>query len=267
MKGGAMPIRLWHQSTTELQRDAPYSRALVRRAHDLFGDEVVVDTFGLPAGSYHGRSVSRANGNAFVYHRILDCVIDQAIEAERQGYDGFIIGSYSEPFLKEIRAAVDLPVTSILETTLLVGCSLGTKLAFITTSPSVVGMINKAIASHQMAARVSEVVSLDPALEGPVLHGLFQDPKPLAESFENAAARVIANGADVIIPAEGIIAIILTEGGLVRFQDAPVMDVFGVTWSYAAMFANLRAKAGLGVTRRGWYARPDIELIKLLAKG
>jgi hypothetical protein len=96
-----MPVRLWHhQSTTELERDAPYSRALIRRAHHVLGDQVVIDTFGLPVGSYHGRSVSGANGNAFVYRRILDRMIDQAMAAERQGYDGYVIGSYSEPFLK-----------------------------------------------------------------------------------------------------------------------------------------------------------------------
>ncbi len=261
-----MAIRLWHQSTTELLNDAPYSRALERRARHVFGDAVTIDTFGLPPGTYHGRSVSGANSNAFVYHRILDRMIDQAMAAERQGYDGFVIGSYSEPFLKEMRAAVDIPVTSILEATLLVGCSLGTRLGFITTAPGVVAMIEKAIAAHKMEERVAAVISVDPVLEGTVLRQSFDDPKGLIESFERASAQAIAMGADVLIPAEGIIAVILTEAGVTRIQDAPVMDVFGVTWSYAAMFANLRAKAGMGVTRRGWYGQPDPELIALLGK-
>jgi hypothetical protein len=32
------------------------------------------------------------------------------------------------------------------------------------------------------------------------------------------------------------------------------------------MPAKLRVTAGMGMTRRGWYARPDIELIQLLWK-
>ncbi|MBO0709865.1 MAG: hypothetical protein J2P47_01150 [Acetobacteraceae bacterium] len=261
-----MPIRLWHQSTTELERDAPYSRALIKRAQHVLGDQVVVDTFGLRAGSYHGRSVSGANGNAFVYHRILDKMIDNAIEAERQAYDGYVIGSYSEPFLKEIRSAVDIPVTSILETTLLVGCSLGTKLGFVTTSPTVVAMIEKAVAFHQMERRIGAILALNPPFQGGRLHSAFDDPRPLLESFQATSEQAIIQGSDVIIPAEGIIAVILTEHGLTRFQDAPVIDVFGVTWSYAVMLANLRAKAGMGMTRRGWYARPDVELIQMLGK-
>lgn len=261
-----MPLRLWHQSTTELSHESAYTKALVQRAREVFGDTVVVDTFGLPPGTYHGRAVSAANGNAFVYHRILDRFIDYALQAEREGYDAFIIGSYSEPYLKEIRAAVDIPVISLFESTLLVGCSLGTRVAFITTSPPVVDMINKAVAGHHMPERVGAVVSLDPPFEGAGLRATFENPRELIASFERAADAVLANGADVLVPAEGIIAVILTQAGITRYKDAPVIDVFGVTWSYAVMFANLRKTAGMRVTRRGWYAQPDPELIRLLAK-
>jgi Asp/Glu/hydantoin racemase len=249
-----------------MTRDSPYGQALIRRAHEVLGDSVVLDPFGLPAGTYRGRNVSAANGNAFVYHRILDRMIDSAIQAEREGYDAYIIGSYSEPFLKETRAAVNIPVLSLFETTLLVGCSLGTRTAFITTSPPVVDMINKSVAAHRMADRVGDVVSLDPPLEGAELRTAFADPGRLIESFERASMKALENGADVLVPAEGIIAVILTQAGITRIGDAPVIDVFGVTWSYAAMFVNLRKTAGMGVTRRGWYAQPDPELIQLLAR-
>lgn len=261
-----MTLRLWHQSVTELRRDAPYSQALVRRARTVLGEEVSVETFGLPAGTYHGRAASAALGNAFVYHRILDRFIDQAIEAERQGYDAFVIGSFSEPFLAEIRSVVDIPVTSIFEASVLVGCSLGSKLSLITTSPEVTGMVEKAVALHRLEARVSSVLSLSPAFEGPVLHGVFADPGPIMAAFEQAAAKAIEMGADVLIPAEGIIAVLLAEQGVTRFRNATVMDVLSVTWSYACMLAKLRARAGLSVTRRGRYARDDEELIQLIAR-
>lgn len=261
-----MSYRLWNQSTTESRRDSAYSQALIRRAAATLGPDVTVDTFGLPAGTYHGRAVSRAVSNAFVYHRILDRMIDQAIAAEREEYDGFVIGSFSEPFLTEIRSAVDIPVVSVLETTLLVGCSLGSKLAFITTSPNVDEMVKKAVAYHKMEDRVAAVLSVEPALEGTVLHSAFDNPAPVVASFEQAAERAIARGADVIIPAEGIIAIIVTEQGVTRFKDAPVMDVFSVTWRYAMMLADLKISTGLGMTRRGRFARPDTELIELISR-
>src|SRR3546814_8561904 len=55
-----------------------------------------------------------ALGNAFVYHRAVDQIIDYAIHAERDGFDAFVVGSFSEPMLRVMRSAVDIPVIGIL---------------------------------------------------------------------------------------------------------------------------------------------------------
>jgi Asp/Glu/hydantoin racemase len=259
-----MTIKLWHQSVTELKRDNSYSKALLRRAEAVLPGQVTIDTFGLPPGSYGGLPPSSLLGNAFMYHRILSQFIDQAIDAQRQGYDGFVIGSFADPLITEIRAAVDIPVTSLLETSLLVGCSYGQKIALITTAPNVEKMIRRSLANYQLQARVSDVISVSPALLGPVLHNAFEEPQPALERFEQAARQALANGADVIVPAEGILAVLLADRGITRFENAPVLDVFGVTWSYALMLANLRARAGLSITRRGNYEQPNPEYLAVL---
>jgi Asp/Glu/hydantoin racemase len=262
-----MPKRLWHQSTTELRRDNAYSASLMRLATHTLGDRATVETFGLPAGTYQGRPVSVALGNAFVYHRILDRLIDQAIAAERQGYDAFILGSFSEPFLAEMRSVVDIPVVSVLESTLLVGCSVGTKLGFVTTTADVKAMIEKALPAHGLASRVACILPLDPPIQGAELHACFERPQAVLDGFHRAAALAVEKGADVLIPAEGLIAALLTEHGITRLHDAPVMDVFGVTWSHALMLAELRASSGLSMTRRGRYAPPDPLLLQRLTGG
>jgi allantoin racemase len=261
-----MAIRLWNQSTTELHPDNSYSRAMKRRAETVLGNQVTVDCFGVPAGSYGGGSPSASIGNAFVFHKMLSRFIDNAIQAEREGYDGFVIGSFSEPFLTEIRAAVDIPVTSVTETSLLVGCTLGQRIAMVTTSPNVVGMIQRSLALHQMGARVSTVVSVTPALQGPVLHDAFEEPAPALERFERAAREALVNGADVLVPAEGILSVLLADRGVTRFENAPVIDVFGVTWSYALMLANLRSTIGLATSRRGRYEQPNQALLEALRR-
>ncbi len=259
-----MPIRLWHQSVTDLKRDSSYARALVRRAETILPGQVTIDTFGLPPGPYGGNPPSSLLGNAYMNHRILGRFIDQAIAAEQQGYDGFVVGSFADPLLTEIRAAVDIPVTSLLETSLLVGCSLGHKAAVITTAPNVVKMITRSITQYQLWSRVSAVLSVTPPLLGPVLHNCFEEPGPALERFEQAARQALANGAEVLIPGEAIFAVMLAERGITRFEGAPVLDVLGTTWSYALMLANLRTRAGTTVTRRGWFEQPNPELLAAL---
>jgi len=260
-----MPIRLWNQSVTELRRDSSYSKALVNRAQILFDGEVSVDTFGLPPGSYEGgQTASALISNAYVFHQMMSHFIDQAVRAEREGYDAFIVGTFADPFVTEIRAAVDIPVLSALETSLLVGCTLGQKVALVTTSPNVIGMIRRSIDTYQLGARVSDVVAVDPPLLGPELHGSFEAPAASIERFERAARAVLANGADVLVPAEGILAVMLAERGYSRFENAPVLDVYGATWGYAQMLVNLRKRAGIATSRRGRYQQPNAEFIASL---
>ena len=95
---GKAPPRIWHQSVNELDHFAVYKQALEAHAAEILGDDAKVIVHGLPSGSYGGASATAVLGNAYSYYRILGQVIDNAIAAERQGYDAFVIGSFSEPF-------------------------------------------------------------------------------------------------------------------------------------------------------------------------
>ena len=109
------PLRFWHLSMTELTGLGAYRDFLVAHAQRVLGHEAQVQVEGLREGTYHGRTPTSALGNAFVYHRAVDQIIDNAIRAEGQGFDAFVIGSFSEPMLREIRSAIDIPVIGILE--------------------------------------------------------------------------------------------------------------------------------------------------------
>ncbi|RZN35066.1 aspartate/glutamate racemase family protein [Bradyrhizobium sp. Leo121] len=254
--GGGSKPRIWHQSVNELDHLAVYKRALEAHAADILGDDAELVVHGLPSGSYRGASATAVLGNAYAYHRILGQVIDNAIKAEREGYAAFVIGSFSEPFLREIRSAVDIPVASLTESGLLVGCSLGRYVALVSNAPAVQWMTKVAVDKHGLAARVLDVVALDPPLDEPALAAAYADPAPVIGNFAAAAERLVARGADVIIPAEGVLAELLVRHGLREIAGAPVIDVFAVTWAYALMEVRLWLRAGLRVGR-SWHHRRD----------
>jgi Asp/Glu/hydantoin racemase len=262
---GSTP-RIWHQSVNELDHLGVYKRALETHAEEIVGGDAEVVVHGLPAGSYGGASATTVLSNAYAYHRILSQVIDNAITAERQGYDAFVIGSFSEPFLREIRSAVDIPVASLTESGLLVACSLGNLVALISNAPAVEWMTRVAVDKHRLAARVLDVVALDPPLDEPALASAYADPAPVIANFAAMAERLVARGADVIIPAEGVLAELLVRHGVRDIAGAPVMDVFAVTWAYALMEIRLWSKAGLRVGRSWHHRRDDPDLVTRLSK-
>lgn len=159
MPSSPAPLKFWHQSMTELAGQGAYSRYLSSHARKILGDEVQVDVRGLRDGSYHGHGPPRRwKTPSSTTDRVCDQIIDNALQAEREGYAAFVIGSFSEPYLREIRSAVNITVASVLESSMLVACSLGKKTVAIANAPQIAFMVQAAIEKHGLSSRVLPVL-------------------------------------------------------------------------------------------------------------
>ena len=259
-------VRIWHQSMTELHELGVYKASLEKHAREVLDPQQAVEVHGLPKGAYRGRSPTAALSNAFAHHRILDPVLDNAVRAERQGFDAFVVGSYSEPFLRELRSAIDIPVVSIAEATFLVACSIGRHAAPISNDPGIARLVRQSIDTHGLSERIQSPRSITPPLNELQLADAFSNPLHLIQSFTETAQKAIDDGADVIIPAEGVLSEFLYTNKVTMIDSVPVIDSFAVTWAYAAMMVNLRSRTGLAISRRWHYQRDDADLISELSR-
>jgi len=250
-----MTTRIWHQSVNELSRIAAYKQGIEAHAARFLGAEVELHVQGMPEGTYGALSPSDALGNAHLYHRVLAPIVEQAVEAEKQGYDAFVMGSFSEPYLREMRTAVDIPVVSLTEASLLLGCSLGTKIGFISNAPNVAYMTRLSVAKHHLEARVVDTTSLLPGMDEYELIAARDNPAALIEAFTKTARDLIARGAEVIVPAEGVMAEIFAREGLNRIDKAVVLDVFAAAWCQALSLVRLRRGLGITASRAWAYSR------------
>ncbi|MFB8342815.1 aspartate/glutamate racemase family protein [Brucella cytisi] len=249
-----MSLKFWHQSVNELSRIEAYKRGIEAHAKVFLGDEAEVHVHGMPEGTYGTQSPSDALGNAYLYHRVLSPIVEQAVEAERQGYDAFVMGSFSEPYLREMRTAVDIPVVSLTEAALLTGCALGGKIGLISNAPNVAFMTKLSVSKHHLEARVVDVTALSPGMDEYQLIAARDEPSTLIEAFKTEARVLIGRGAEVIVPAEGVMAEILAREGLKTIDGATVIDVFAAAWSQALALVRMR-KAGMGTSRAWLYSR------------
>lgn len=254
-------IRLWHQSMTELAGLKNYEESLKRHFERTNDANMTIDVHGLRTGTYLGRPPTVALANPYVYHRCLEQIVANALMAEGDGYDAFIVGSFSEPYLTELRSVLRIPVASILESSMLVACSLGHTAVAIANAPEIAVLVRKATQWHALGGRIREIISLDPPWHEPDLAAAFDDPTVLRERFCATAAECVKHGAEVIIPAEGVLASFLSQQGVTDVQGAPVLDVFAIAWAYAAMMVHLRVQAKIEVARTGLFAQPDPDLV------
>jgi allantoin racemase len=252
-----MSIKIWHQSMTELAEHPEYEATLRKHAAAVLDSSIEVVPHGLHPGTHAGVPPGTTLASPFAYHVLLRQVIDNVMKAEDEGYDAVVLGSYSEPFLKECRTAVDIPIVSMAESTLLTACSISTYAVLVTMSPQVAWMISGLVERHKLAGRVIGVKFLEPEMDENALSAAIDDPSEFIEAFATAARRGIANFADVVIPAEGIMNEILFAHGVTELDGVSVMDAMAVAWLHAEYMVKLRRATGLHPGRRWDYARLD----------
>lgn len=245
-----MATRIWHQSMTELDDHPAYARVLAEHAAKVLDPSVEVVVHGLRPGTHAGVPPARTLYSPYAYHVLLRQVIDHFLTAQEEGYDAVVIGSYSEPFLREARTAVDIPVVSMAESTLLTACSVASYAVLVTMTREIAWLIRRLVAGHRLTGRVALVTALDPGLDEEALGAAIDEPDEFLRSFARAAEKGIELFGDVIVPAEGIMNEILVAQGVRELGGASVMDGNAVAWLHAEYMVKLRRATGLHPGRR-----------------
>src|SRR5215831_2439813 len=122
------PARLWYQSFVHPTEQAPYIERLQALLDAAAGPGIRFEVHGLdpPDHLFHPLTEFRCAAQT----------IRNALDAERAGYDAFVIGHFQETGLLEIRGAVDMPVVGLGEATLLAALSMGRQLGLVTIDRS-----------------------------------------------------------------------------------------------------------------------------------
>ena len=79
----------------------------------------------------------------------------------------------------------------------------------------------------------------------------FDSPAELLERFKASARALIKRGADVIIPGEAPLCVLLANNGISRVDDVPVLDALAATVKMAESMVDLR-RNGIFPARNGY---------------
>lgn len=248
-------MRIWYQSIAEIDVHGGYAGRLRAHFERVAGDVADVELHGMPAGTYGNRSPIEVLDSPHLYTAVLaQPLMDLVARAEREGFDAVVIGSYSEPFLRELRAQATIPVLCVFETSLVVSFSVAQLVGLVTLTPDIVWMLRNLVDKAKFGGRVADIRALDPPLTEHDVEKLFTHPDAAVESFRAAARKTLDAFADAVIPAEGLLNELVVSAGVSEVDGAPVIDGIGAAVLHAVMMARLRDRTGLGVGRR-WHYR------------
>jgi allantoin racemase len=248
MAESSRPEKLWYQSFVHPIEQAPYIERLLAALDAAAGPGIRFEVHGLdpPDHIFHPLTEFRCAAQT----------IRNALEAERAGYDAFIIGHFQEPGLLEIRGALDIPVVGLGEANLLAALSMGRRLGLVTIDPVFIEWHERQVHAHGLDQRVAGVRAI--RMDLPAFMRAFTNEECYAAvraDFVEQVRPLVAAGAEVIIPAGGLPMLLFARECPFVIDGALVLNGIAVAAKAAEMALALRRLTGAVVSRRGTYAK------------
>ena len=248
-------MRICYQSYVDEANGATYWANLRRHFSEICDEGTTVDVIGItPHDSY---------AHPLVEMRCAREMVCNAIRAERDGYDAFVVGHFQDAGLYEARSAVDIPVVALGEATMLYSCQLGQQIGIVTINPRFIPWFHHQIGKYGLRERVTGVhaMTFEP---GEILRGFSGEENFVAvrERFAEQARPLVARGIDVLIPGGGIPMLLFARERSHAIDGAPVINGIPIAVKMAELAVKLRQLTGLHVSRTSDFVRPPAEVIE-----
>lgn len=248
-------MRIWYQSYVDEPNGKVYWDRLRRHLAAIAEPATTVDIKGItPHDNY---------AHPIVEFRCAREVICNAVKAEREGYDAFVIGHFQDAGLYEARSVVDIPVVSLGEASMLYACQLGQRSGIVTINPRYISWFHHQIGKYGLEKRVAGVhaMTFEP---GQILKA-YESEKLAAnvvELFAEQGRPLVADGCDVLIPGGGIPMLLFAAIKGHAVDGAPVINGIPIAVKMAELAVKLRSLTGLGVSRVSDYVKPPSDIIE-----
>jgi Asp/Glu/hydantoin racemase len=256
-------MKIWHQSFTVLDHLDAYKEALQVHFKRVARPDTQIDMHGMHPSTYRTNYPGNDIRHVGLHNLHALQFIANAVQAQREGYDVFALSSLPDPGLREIRALVDIPVVGYGESAMFTACQLGRKFGVLVFIDDLNELIAQNAHGHGLAERFAGAEPVGFTFNDVLKAYGEGGAGELLERFRESARRLIARGADVIIPGEAPMNILLARSGLNEVDGVPVLDSLAVWVKQAEMMHDLRTLCGTKPSRKGYYHKlPDAQRVQ-----
>ena len=250
-------MRIWYQSYSAIGFDPRwtyYEEHLTRYVREVARPTTEVSVHGVPL------MVDKMVNSRYLQYLHSRQIHENALEAERQGYDAFVLGGMLDLAYHELQELLTIPVIFIAETSFHVACLLSPNFSVIAPNGAVLKGIEGRVEDYGLGKRYVPGVHLGGMpLEDMVAS--FADPGPVLQRISEAARQVIARGARMLIPGFGALNVFLAAQGVREWDGIPVLDNTAVLIKMAETRVDLHT-LGTRPGGRGPNAAPSREDVR-----
>ncbi|MDR7126740.1 aspartate/glutamate racemase family protein [Pseudotabrizicola sp. 4114] len=236
-------MRIFWQSFVDESASAPYMERLAKVLNEIAMPGTTVDVFGL---SPPDRAFSRLSEL-----RCAVLAIDNAIAAAEAGYDAVVMGHFQDPGLYDMKSAVTIPVIGAGEATMHFAAQLGREIGLVSLDELYRSYHLEQAALYGLGDRVVHVAGMngEPSDFSEAFAGNLQAKARMLGAFRAAAQPLVDKGADVIVAAGILPALLVGSEHGMTIGPAPVVNAAAVTLFSAEMQVRLARLNGTGICR------------------
>lgn len=250
-------MKLWYQSLARQAQTIDYGADLRK----------VISAAAEPGTTVHVQGLAEAAGigahfRFLEYHDTRE-VIYNAIRAEKEGFDAFLIGNITDAGLRESREMVNIPVLGLSETSLHIASIMGANFGLVAIAEKWIPRLMENVERYGLRQKFAGIETMQTS---PLdLRKAFRDDarrKDVIARFTAAAEKLVAKGAEVIIPAGGEVGVFVIEAGLFELDHAPIVNGIFELIKMGEMAVRLRTLTGRFTSKRFSYAPPEGDFLQ-----
>jgi len=166
-------------------------------------------------------------------------VIENAIRAEREGYDAFVVGGMRDLGYRELREVVDIPVVFISEASYHAACQLAPKFAVIHSDHHPLQVATSIVKRYGLQEHMVSGGCLGYS-QTDLIEAFRNEPQRMIAELTRVAKTPIEEGAGILVPGFAAINSFLADQGIRDIDGVPFLDCQAVAIKTAEMMVDLR---------------------------
>ena len=191
-----------------------------------------------------------------------------AKNADKEGFDAVMVTCFGDPYLQQLRGFLDIPVVGIGEASLKMASMMGKRFGIVHVNEAVLDEAREQVENYGMGKYFAGIVATPES--GPEQVMAMENASGAIKAFTECGRKLIAMGAEVLIPACGLMSPSLRmaagceeeyPNGFTNVDGVPIFDILGCSLKYTEMLVDLKNAGENWISRKGAYMLPTQTMI------
>lgn len=249
-------MRIWFQLMASEHRSPGFISAVQAQLNDVVSPETEIVVRGTEHGAFSDQF-------RLLFHYDERSIIENGLKAQQEGFDVYALGNSLDPGVTALREVLDIPVVVQMEVSCAVACMTGERFGIVATNEKFSPRYREIVRGYGLSSRLVGVDSVRFDYL-PRIHEGFSDPSIAAavvEAYEDAARRLIDQGADVIF-GTGVHTTMAASAGLRQVDGVVIQDTYALLARFAETAAAVHRYTGHWTSRGPLYAQPSLDILE-----